>query len=255
MKKAVFLVMAVFLSATLFGCGGGGSQDQAAPGGSTTASSETEGDTTATTPTESEAYEITYQNAYLTADSIGSVWVHAIAEVTNTGTLPLYLNSGKFDLETADGSLLDSMDMVSSYPLIIQPGEKGYYTADTTVDDVSADTAVQIVPHVDIEKATVEDLRLPTSEVSLAADDYGGIKAIGRVENTTSEEQPLVYIVVVLYDANDTPLAAMFTILMDNLAAGDKVSFEVNNSLGDSSITPDSVDHYTIIAYPHQFQF
>lgn len=57
---------------------------------------------------EEVAYEVTYTNAKIYTNSIGTVWSQVIVEIENTGSSDLYLSSGSYDLEDADGNLIAS---------------------------------------------------------------------------------------------------------------------------------------------------
>ena len=65
----------------------------------------------------------------------------------------------------------------------------------------------------------------------------------------------MVYVVAFLYDADQKCIGQMFTILMDELAVGDKVGFEMSDMSLPDSITVDSVADVVYYAYPMQLQF
>ena len=144
--------------------------------------------------------------------------------------------------------------MVSAYPEVIKPGETGYYYEETTLD-VGGDASLSVLPHVKVDKAKVECKRFEISDLELKDEQYGGVALTGRVENTSSEAESMVYITAFLYDANNEVIASMFTILTDELAAGDKIGFSAKSFSAPKSVTADAVDHYEVYAYPKQFQF
>lgn len=202
-----------------------------------------------------EAYEVTYTNAILHEDSLGEVWVSAIAEVTNTGDCDLYMSSGNFDFEYEDGSLAASESLVSVFPQVISSGEKAYYYVDTIID-VNADSNLNIVPHVNAEKATIDKVTLPISDETLKTRDLTNeIYLSGRVENNTGEDLSMVYVSSVLYDSDGKPLAVLYTILTDDLKAGDKMGFEATGLSLPDNITPDVVAEFKTTAYPFEYQF
>lgn len=249
MKKITALLLAVLMLAALAACRSGSTEttDTAAPG---TAAP------TAAVPTEAqEACEITYNATKLYADSIGTVWAQTIVEITNTGSVPLYLSSGAYDLEDASGALIAAQTMVSCYPDVVSPGEKGYMYEETTLDKATADMQLTAIPRPDIETAKVDDVQLTVSGTALSDGQYGGLNVIGRVENTTGAEQSLVYVVAVFYAADGTPLGLAFNIITETMAAGDKIGFEINSFSLPDDITAASVDHFTVVAYPQQYQF
>ena len=187
-------------------------------------------------------------------NSIGTNWVQIICPVTNTGTKNLYLSAGTMDLEDAEGHLVDSESLVSVFPEVIKPGETAYYYEETTLDE-GMPMELNVLPHVKVKEAKVEPIRYETSEISVVNDDFTGIKITGRVENKTEEDGKLVYVTAFLYDADNTMIASAFTILTDDLAAGDKIGFSMSAFSIPDYITAESVDHCEVFAYPQQFQF
>jgi len=201
------------------------------------------------------AYEITYAKASSYLRNSSTVWVQVIIEVENTGSARLYLDSGAYDLEDANGKLIKSVSYVSVYPDVIEPGEKAYYYEETSIDDFEKAVELEILPRVDIKKATVDKIRLSVSDDVLSEDGYGDLKILGRVENTTDEELSYVYVVVVLFDSNDIPLGLFHTTIPDTLAPGDKVGFEGISMFLPASVTLDSVSRYEVFAYMEQYQY
>jgi hypothetical protein len=254
----------VLLSVTLTACGGGngGTSD---PPVNTTNSNNAPAQTNEVTatpdkPKESPATEVAYELGYVGAktweNSIGTVWVQVIFEVKNTGTADLYLSSGACDLEDASGSLVAAKKMISVYPDTIAPGESAIYYEETTLDDFSAGTALTVIPRPDVAKAKHEVIRLPVSDTKLQEEQYFGLKLIGRVENNTSDVMDgMTYVSAVLRDADGLPLGVMFTIIMDDIAVGDKVGFECSGLSLPDGVTLESVASFDVAAYPLQMQF
>ena len=187
-------------------------------------------------------------------DSIGSEWIQIAVPVKNTGSVNLYLSSGTIDLEDADGHLVDSKSLVSVYPEVIMPGETAWYYEETLLDS-SPSSALSAVPHVNVKEATVDCIRYETSDISLAEEEYGGIKVTGRVENTSGEDGSMVYVAVFLYDGEGSLLGQDFTILDGELKAGDKMGFAVSGFGNGNNYDLGYVASYEIFAYPTQFQF
>ena len=59
-------------------------------------------------------------------ENYGEYSYRAIVEVENTGESNIYLSGTAFDIEDANGHLLQSDSMISCCPDVIFPGEKGY---------------------------------------------------------------------------------------------------------------------------------
>lgn len=201
-----------------------------------------------------EAHEITYNKVATWTDSIGSVWEQTIIEITNTGSENLYLSAGAYDLEDESGALVASSTMASCFPDVIAPGEKGYMYEVTTLDEAPEGELVAI-PRESVKKASVDLIRYETTDVKISETDFGDIKILGRVENTSEESSSMVYIAVVLYDADGNPVAVEFTILSEELAPGDKIGFEFQSFSLPNSVTADTIADYAIYAYPMQMQF
>lgn len=252
MKKQLFLSLCLVLALLLAACGNTSS-------GSPAASQPPQADApsaAASEPAAQEetAYEITYSGAKAYTDSIGTTWVQAITEIENTGSANLYLGSGAYDIEDADGGLVKSSTMVSAFPSVIAPGEKGYFYEETTLDE-PVEGELTLLPRPSADKAKVEYIRFALSDLELSADDFGDLKARGRVENTSSEPSSMTYIVLVLKDAEDQPIGLMFTILSEELAAGAKVGFEMSSFALPDDVTEEAVASYEAFAFPMQMQF
>lgn len=254
MKKIVILL--ILCALLLSGCsstgGEGPTQSQGALPGESETSNQTE---PSEESTEEVAYEITYSSAITYKNSIGTVWVQSIFVVENTGTVPLYMSSGAYDLEDADGNLIASRTMVSVYPSVIAPGEKAYYYEETTLDDLTDPIELDILPRPTADKAKVDMVRNTLTDIEITADEYSGVSVKGRVENNTAETQSMTYIAIILFDSGDIPIGMVTTILMEDLAPGDKFGFETSGFSLPDTVTVDAVARHEAYAYPMQMQF
>lgn len=187
-------------------------------------------------------------------DSIGSQWVQLVSPITNTGGVNLYLSSAKIDIEDEAGHLVDSKDMISVYPQVLMPGETGYYYEETILEGAEA-ASFKALPHEDVEKASVECIRLGISDVEIKEDTYGGVAVTGRVENNTSEPQSSIYVVALLKGADGSLLGIVYDIMLDELKVGDKVGFSASGFSLPDEVTLESVASYEVVAYPFQYQF
>ena len=187
-------------------------------------------------------------------DSINTTWAQVSVPVTNTGDRNLYLGAGTMDLEDAAGHLVDSLSLVGFYPQVLAPGETGWYYEETTLD-AAPSSELTVVPHVDIKEATVECIRYEASDLSFADEEFGGIKATGRITNTTTADGSLVYVVLFLFDSEENLVGQTFTILDGELKAGDTIGFSTQTFGSNDAINVDSITGYRLFAYPEQFQF
>lgn len=254
-KKILAFILAACLMVPLFACGNSGVENESKnPSDSAENTPEITPDPTKE-PENKEAYEITYSSVKTYTNSIGTTYAQVIVEIENTGTVDLYLSSGSYDLENADGKLIASSSMASTYPEVVSPGEKAYMYEENMLDD-PVEGELTVLPRPDVKKAKVENVRYSVSDVEIASDKYGWLKAIGRVENTTEkDEDGMIYVVIILKDANETPIGQIFTIIMEDLAAGSKIGFEATAISLPDDVTENSVASYDVFAYPMQMQF
>lgn len=207
-------------------------------------------------PAETEAktvqYEITYNNIKIWQTSYGVLY-QGIVEITNTGNTTLYLGSGKFDIETEDGTLIASNSSIDAYPQIIHPGEKAYYYNTRSIDKLDPSLTYRIVPRVVAEEATREQIYLATSDFRIEANEYGRLNAIGRIENTTGKEQSNLMIAVICFDSNGHPILLLNT-LPDQMQPGEKFGQECSTTYQPTDITIDDVANFVVYVYPRQYQ-
>nr|DAM97748.1 MAG TPA: Protein of unknown function (DUF3426) [Caudoviricetes sp.] len=207
-----------------------------------------------TTAEKSEAAsELTDVTTKVFTNSIGTVWVVGIATVKNTGNCDLYISNTGMDIETADGKLVDTMTLASATPTVISPGETTIIYGEQTV---SAEGDYKVVPTYKAVEAKIPNTRYEVSDVSLSEDDLmGTLEVVGRVENGGDEDQSMIEVVVIMYDADGKVLGVMTT-YTDEIAAGAKGTFKMSN-IGDANkVALADIDHYDVMAYPGmQMQF
>lgn len=191
---------------------------------------------------------LTYTN------SIGTTRAQIAVPVTNTGDRNLYIGSGTMDLEDASGHLVDSKKLVPFYPQVLAPGETGWYY-DEAILDAAPSSELSVIPHVEIREATVECIRFEASDISFTEEKFGGLKATGRITNTTAQDESMIYVVVYLFDAEENLVGQTFTILTGDLKAGETIGFSTNSFGDNDGINADAITSYRLFAYPAQFQF
>ncbi len=243
------LVVGIFMAMAI----GSGSSDTPASQGTNndTPSPASQGQNTEPAKQEKVEYTLGETSVAIWTSSIGTNWIRVAIPVKNTGDVNLYLETSSVDVENADGSLAQTLSMVSAFPQIIKPGETAYYFEETTYDGTNTE-GLKVVPHVKAEKAKVDLIRLEVSDLQIK-DGTFGTKLIGRVQNTTDKKLSLVYVVANYYDKDGKFIGQQFTILTDDLPAGEKVGFET--SALSSQITSDDIASYDVIAYPFQYQW
>lgn len=207
--------------------------------------------TTEAAKEENAEYEIGKCTAHAYYNSINTAYITVVVPVKNTGNTNLYLSSCTIDVENSNGTLEDTLSMVSVYPQVIKPGETAYYYEDTFYDGDSF-SGLKAIPHVEVEKATVKCIRYEVSEVQIKNEEYFGSYAMGRVENTTDADGSSVYVVVNFYDSDKNLICQQFDILDDGLKAGEKKSFKTSNL---DSVDASKISSYSVYAFPYQYQF
>lgn len=245
MKKTITMILlAAMLAAT--GCG---SESNITVGeGTWTEDKET------TEAVKSEpASELVDVSTKVFTNSIGTTWVVGIATVKNTGNCDLYISNAGMDIETADGKLVDTMTLASETPTVISPGETTIIYGEQSV---SAEGDYKVVPTYKAVEAKIPNTRYEVSDVSLSEDDFmGTLEVVGRVENGGDEDQSMIRIAIILYDADNKIIGVMST-YSDEIPAGSKGTFKMSN-IGDANkVKLADVDHYDVVAYPGmQMQF
>ena len=252
MKKILALILCVCLVFALSACGSDSNEADANSNSNSVLQPVSSENEVTKEPEINPSCQYTVYPVKVWASSIGTPWAQVIIEVLNDGNCNLYLNSISVDFENASGALFATQSYINAYPQIIAPGETAYYYEEVMLDNAPS-SDLTALPHLDIEAATVEKIQFPISDLSVSADAYGYIKAIGRVENTTAEEQNLVKVAVMFYDENNEIIGIAFTYV--DIAAGDKVGFEVSGLSLPSDVTIDRIASYTAVAYPEQYQF
>ena len=255
----VLILMVVLTSALVSGCGesGSSSNDNSGSSSGSTSSSDAEEEqeqeeTEPEAKVEDVAWEVGEPIFTVWTDSIDSRWIQVMVPVTNTGAKNLYYDEVQLDIEDAEGHLIESMDLLSFYPQIIQPGETGWVYEETTFESESEPG--NVITHIDFSEAKAECIRFDVSDLDIRGDEYGGITVTGRVENTTDEEQSMIEIVAFLYDENNI-LIGRASDTLSSLKAGEKVGFSATSFSLPDSVSFEAIANYEVVAYPFQFQW
>lgn len=217
------------------------------PSSSAATASPTEAKSSGATPV--TAYEITYQNARVYQDQLGLVFFQGIVEIENIGSSNLVLTSGAMDFEDAAGNLLAAEKGVYLFPDILLPGEKGYLYCQMNYESAIPDT-IKMIVRPKVEGTDSIPVRLTVSDVSVSGTNYGEIRILGRVENTTDKTQSLYYIAAVLFDENQVPVAVISNFFSEDIEQGEKFGFELDSFFLPQDITAESVSDVLLYAYP-----
>ncbi len=195
------------------------------------------------------AYDTTYENVRAYQDMGGSVFILGIVEVENTGSSQLSFSGGSMDFEDEAGNLLSAEKMVSAYPSILLPGEKGYLYCQSYYENAIPES-IKMVARLKIEATNAECVRLKTTDVGIQDKTYGGVTILGRVENTTDETQSFFQVAAVLYDETDTPIAVIPDLISEEVQPGEKIGFELQSFFLPEDVTAEKVSCVVVYAYP-----
>ena len=254
MKKVMTLALALVMLLSLAACGGSSSAPSATAAPKEAAAP---APTKAPTPEPTEApaaeWEVVSTGVETWTSSIGTPWIRAWVEIENTGDLPLYLGSTSFDIEDENGKLLDTLGTVNGFPQVLLPGERGVYEESTMAEDGMPKEGMSVYSRLNVTEAKVDCVRLDVSDFEVKADKYKQIKGMGRIVNGTGEEQSLVYVAALLYDADGTYLGTVWTILSDKIPDGEKQGFET--MAAEFPLNLNAVASWAVYAYPYHFQF
>ena len=199
------------------------------------------------------AYEIVDNDNWIITNSIGTKYMMGAVTVKNTGTTNLFLSSATFDIEDASGSLVDTSRYISAYPQVIAPGETAVYFNEMSFAKGTSNGESKIVPTVQAEESKVDLVRCPVTDVKFTDSHFGGVEVVGRVENTTAEEQNLLNVAVVLYDKDGNVLSVLNT-YASTVAPGAKIGFSAS-SIYQRNLKASDIASYEAYAYPTQFNF
>lgn len=242
------LVVAVFAGMAM----ASGSSNSTKETGSVTISDVKETETTTKAEVKAE-YEITKTTFVHYTNSINKEEYSGIVEIKNTGSTYIYLDDCTFDFEDDEGHLLQSDKMITKGPDIVAPGEYGYFFNSGYIDDgVSMDNGINLVPSFSVEVAKKGKdalIEYEVSDLDLRDGDYGGLKVTGRVTNNTLEATNSinVMIIAVFKDSNGEILDIGFT-YAEEMAAGEKTSFEISTIFGNENISTEDVAEYKVYA-------
>lgn len=275
-KKIISLLLAAAMAASLFACkpASGGKEPDTTPSDSASPSAtDSDGETHATESEDGDSdtgdggstdnaggdsdasgngkdHKTTYTGVRTYTSTDGMVLAQVIVEVENTGDSSLHLAGGKYSLKDEKGEDVKSGSLETAYPEVISPGEKGYFYEEIKLEDMSQPPKLELTSEYNVEETKDDRVTLKVTESELSDTEQGGILLKGRLDNSTSEEQSLVYITTVLYDEADNPTGAFFSILVNRIEPGGTATFESFSETLPEQLKADDVARYEVYAYP-----
>ena len=182
-------------------------------------------------------------------DSIGNYYYYAYAEITNTGSVNIHLDSCRFIFEDKSGNVYKVDEYAASAPDIIKPGEKGYFYTPST-QSLDTDTAknkdLTITAEIVCEKYKDEVVEYELSNMNMRKDAYEYPIVTGRVLSSTKSTSKYIYLNAFFYDDNNQLL--FITEKSVEAQPGGSVAFEINSMYGEDSNTRSKATKYKVIA-------
>ena len=171
-----------------------------------------------------------------------------IVELVNISDVPIRLIPRTFDLEDADGHLLQSDDNLIATPEVLLPGEHGYISNlyGTLIDIDTPTDQIVFVPSYTVREVEDTPHDYPLSDVTFRTDAEGYTMA-GRMQNDTENASIDVEASIVYLDADGKCMGIIEKPILD-VGSGETRSFEI--SAADYNIQKtfdaDAIGSYTI---------
>lgn len=125
-------------------------------------------------------------------------------EVTNTGDRPVTIESGVYEFFDTEGESIDSGSIYWFYPRTLLPGEKGYLSVTSGIEEAIEPTFIDDYSVSIVGKSANEEdvIRYPVSDVRMGEyDDYGWYQAFyATVNNDSDVKTGDVSVVFAAYD-------------------------------------------------------
>lgn len=154
-------------------------------------------------------------------------WV-VMVEIENTGDVPIDLGRGNYDLRDDAGYVLGTGSM-STFPSVLNPGEKGAFWDRIVLGDVDPATNMNFEPRWDISESRHERTGVDLSNIEVR-DGQFGVTVFGNVTNNTDDEQSWIIVSALIYGHDGSLLGVFMTNLMgEDIPVGTTVGFEVGN--------------------------
>ena len=177
-------------------------------------------------------FEITSTQEHFFEHRANEFTYQTLIQITNTGSVPIYFGTSRFDLTDENDRILSANNTFSARPTILHAGERGYLWASERITGATANTEVTLVPRWDMSRSIHYRPNLELVDIEIRENPnrfIDNLIVFGRIINNTDSEISRADISVVLYAYDGTPIGVWTTTARD-LPAGASFGFEATSS-------------------------
>ena len=183
--------------------------------------------------------EVRYSSVTTHRDSVGNVWIDAIAEVKNTGEEAICLTPASMVIY-ADGEAICTLEDVECFPKVIEPGQVGYYFEQSQqYIDENAALTMELDPSMErangIAQYIIEDSQLIQTPFGV------GVQGAYPMRD---ELTGVIRVAAILFDYDQKPMAVLFTDL-----EGDGNDFVLESDKLPEDWSVASISSYIVYVY------
>ena len=189
---------------------------------------------------------------YVTSYS-SSKKIKVYTPITNNGNVNIYIPSCTIDIEDGKGNLKMSLSYVDAKPNIIRPNETTYLYYEGSYDGDVFEGLV-CIPHPSIKNGkSANSTRYQLTNISFKEDTFYTVKAIGKMNNNSSNPISLPTIAILIFDKEDKFVTVLTKIITDDVNPGEAISFEAYNTsmLYHNNFKISDIGRYEAYAYEY----
>lgn len=172
----------------------------------------------------------------------------------NRGDKDAYIGSVTFDLERADGTIIDTIPFLTAFPNSVKPGEKFVVYADNALYFDTDEETLHIYPTFTSEELKSELRRLEIVEADGIASfdkERGFVTCNAKVKNPYPEMISLYFVCATFYDKDDHAILQFNQVFTDGLASGVEVDANLEGNVNGIEFDPEQVVRIEYVAAPY----
>ena len=183
--------------------------------------------------------EVQYSSVKTHRDSVGNVWIDAIAEVKNTGSEAICLTPATMVIYANDVAIC-TLEDVECFPKVIEPGQVGYYF-EQSQQYVDEDAALTMELDPSMERANgIAQYMIEDSQLVPTAFGVGVQGAYPMHDDLTG----MIRVAAILFDHDQKPMAVLFTDL-----EGEDNHFVLESDKLPEDWSMESISSYIVYVY------